>query len=296
MKKNLILGAIKGYDYDKLSPFVHSIKQTSFDGDVCFIVNGILPETKKKLEVKGVNTVEFEYRGSGALNSWSRFWPFIKPFLLNGYNPFTRFTLKKILPLQTARFLHYKDYLKANQHKYKNVLLTDVRDVYFQSDPFSQSSNNTIRFYEEFLKMEDEKLFNAEWIKVLFGDAALAEISHYKILCSGTVIGPVDEVIAFLDRLEKLLITSADVKIGGSDQGMLNYQVRKYEKGQITIEPYGHGSILTVSNIDNLIYKISEGKVFYSDGTLIPVLHQYDRSQQICSALNLLSHYKGKTV
>ena len=50
------------------------------------------------------------------------------------------------------------------------------------------------------------------------------------------------------------------------------------------------------SNIDNLIYKISEGKVFYSDGTLIPVLHQYDRSQQICSALNLLSHYKGKTV
>ena len=287
MKKNLVLGAIKGYSYEMLSPFVSSFKKVSFNDDVVLLVNGISNETKQTLAKEGVKTSEFSYRGSGALNSWSRFWPFLNPLFLNGYNPFSRFVLKKILSLQIVRFLHYKDFLIANRDKYEYVLLTDVRDVYFQSDFFQKMNDGRVQCYEEYLKIEDEKLFNSDWILKLFGQEILKKIEHNKILCSGTIVGSVENMIKFLDAFEKVLYKCKDVSVCGMDQGIFNYIIRECYLDHVVINKYGSGNVLTVSNSDKSVYNIKDNMVLYEDGSLIPILHQYDRSIEIVNVFNL---------
>src|SRR5580658_8647464 len=136
-KPNLILGAVRGYHFEPIRPFVLSLKRTSFNGDLVLLWNNLNADTLQVLERHGVKTVPFSYRGSGALNSWSRFWPVISKIVrpLNG-SGLARQILKAILPLQTSRFFHYRDYLAAHRDAYSNVLITDVRDVMFQADPF----------------------------------------------------------------------------------------------------------------------------------------------------------------
>ena len=54
-QKDLIIGAFNNYtDYDVLKPWVQSIKDTGFKGDVVLIAIGTTPELIKKLIEEGV--------------------------------------------------------------------------------------------------------------------------------------------------------------------------------------------------------------------------------------------------
>ncbi len=80
-KPNLIIGAVRSYNFEQLRPFVVSLRHTTFDGDLVLLWNDLSPETLAALKAHGVKLVYFPYRGSGALNSWSRFWPVLAPLV-----------------------------------------------------------------------------------------------------------------------------------------------------------------------------------------------------------------------
>src|SRR5256885_12437893 len=136
-KPNLVLGAVRGYSFDKLRPFVTSLKRTEFKGDLVLLWDHLSDDTLVSLRDHGVKSVYFEYWGNGPGNSRSRFWPILAPMvrMFRG-SSVARQILKRVLPLQCARFLAYYDFLSVHRSEYGSVLITDVRDVLFQSDPF----------------------------------------------------------------------------------------------------------------------------------------------------------------
>jgi hypothetical protein len=289
-KRNLVMGAVRGYNFEQLRPFVVSLKRTTFDGDLVLLWNNLDPETLAALRSNGVKLVHFSYRGSGALNSWSRFWPILAPVvrLCNG-SALARKILKSILPLQSARFIAYHDFLAAHPDEYQNVLVTDVRDVLFQADPFSGFKGGLLVFEEDGnVRLADEKMCNAKWVEKLFGPEALARIGRFPILCSGTVMGDSRAMTRYLMEFETLLCRARNVAIGGSDQGLHNYLCRFIMEPWFQVLRNGEGPILTMvptlkTGVD---FQVSgTGLVFDSNGLPVPVLHQYDRHPDLAAGL-----------
>ncbi|WP_054691805.1 hypothetical protein [Geotalea toluenoxydans] len=148
MKKNLVMGAVSGYDFSLISPFVVSLRKTGFTGDICFFASGISDRTKHYLRLLDVQVVTLPQE-----------------------EPFTG------MAISITRFMLYQAFLARQDMDYEGVMLTDVRDVVFQVDPFAFDFSGKICC---FLEAEEKRIIdcpmNCEWVRSKFGDAVLAEI------------------------------------------------------------------------------------------------------------------------
>jgi hypothetical protein len=282
-KKDLVMGAIKGYTFEQLRPFILSLQQTNFRGDICFLYYQLSEETKNQLRNHGVLLHPLVYRGNGALNSWGRFWPFIRPFasILKRFEGI-RVIMKYITPMQTSRFFGYTDFLIKHQDEYRNVLLADVRDVMFQADPFGHFNKAKVQCYEEDLTYEEDKFFNQGWVDTLFGEQVGKRFVKRKIVCVGTILGPVQAMIEFLKKFELIVLGSNNVEIIGTDQGSHNYLVREIDPESVDVVANGEGEVLTYYAPCSDTYHV-DNKGMYCDkkGNIIPVVHQYDRNKEL---------------
>ena len=162
MKKNLILGILDNYTFHQVKKFVYSIMRTGFTGDVClFLGPKTSPVTVKLLKSHGIHLEYF-----AGLDSLPAGNEAVKIFKLR--SPINYFNYRHYL---------YYDYLLRNKGKYENILLTDVRDVYFQDDPFSfkigdalycalEGPTSTIR----------DCSYNGPWMEYIYGKEVLNKI------------------------------------------------------------------------------------------------------------------------
>lgn len=282
-KKNLVIGCIRGYKYEQIKVFIESLLNSGFNGDLVMLVNNVSRETLDMFDSKGVKWKEFDFRGSGAQNSWSRFWPKLKPIVQLMPEGTKRLVMKSISDLLKARFFHVTDFLRENISVYQNVLIADVRDVFFQGDPFAQPMQK-VQGFEESGVIGQETYCNVPWIKELFGPNALDTFSDKKIICAGTIMGPVPKVIDFLAAFEKMFFKADSIITCGSDQGIYNYFIRT-QKPDIEINPYENDRVLTVSNSIDYSPAIKNNQILAQNGKVIPVIHQYDRSKEINSVV-----------
>jgi hypothetical protein len=58
--KNLILGAVKGYEFEQIKPFLISLINSGFEGDVCFLSANLSPKTTEALQEYGVHLYSFK--------------------------------------------------------------------------------------------------------------------------------------------------------------------------------------------------------------------------------------------
>ncbi|MCA9235129.1 MAG: hypothetical protein KDA44_06645 [Planctomycetales bacterium] len=287
-KVDVVLGAVFGYDFPALAPFVLSLQRGGFEGETVLLGSGLHSDTVSTLQQQGVRVEPIRYRGSGAMNSWSRFWAKLAPIVRRMPSPLARKVIKNLSCFQTARFFHYLDYLSANRSRFRNVFLTDVRDVYFQRSPFAlaPSDMHGIRVYEEdpSVPIGEETLFNAPWIRGLFGDDALNEIAHCPVICSGTILGDIDSIIDFLTAFTSLAQRARELSVVGEDQGIHNYLCRT-EFGRdrrVEVVPNGGGEVFTFVHFAGDSHSLnSDGDFTVRSGGVVPVLHQYDRVPEI---------------
>ena len=109
-QKDLIIGAFSNYkDYDVLKPWVQSIKDTDFNGDIVLIAIDTSPELIARLEAEGVKVLPYAKQNN--------------------------------MMIHMLRFVYIYDYLSKNEKEYRYVITTDVRDVVFQSNPFGLLDN-----------------------------------------------------------------------------------------------------------------------------------------------------------
>ena len=110
-QKDLIIGGCTNYGINQLKPWVISVNETMPDAAKVMCVGNASTETREWLQSNGFTLVDM---------------PNVN------------------IPVHVLRFLSIYDYLKNNWEKYRYVVTTDVKDVYFQHSPFEWMENNFI--------------------------------------------------------------------------------------------------------------------------------------------------------
>ena len=106
MNKNLIIGGFTNYGINQLKPWVLSAKEVAGDNtDVVLVYGNTSKETLDWLAEQGVKL-------------------------------FPMAQVDRSVPVHVLRFLSIYEYLRKNWAQYEYVVTTDVKDVYFQDDPF----------------------------------------------------------------------------------------------------------------------------------------------------------------
>ena len=59
-ERNLLLSAVRSYDYSCLEPFLTSLDKVGYKGEICFFVDDVTDDTIQKLRERGVVVIPFK--------------------------------------------------------------------------------------------------------------------------------------------------------------------------------------------------------------------------------------------
>ena len=188
--------------------------------------------------------------------------------------------------IQTMRYKLFSDFLKKNS--YKNIFLCDSRDIYFQSDPFNYEYSPTINFFSEDRLIKDCKI-NSNWINKTYGEVILNDLKNKEIICTGTVLANLENMIKYLDemslmakkypykkRLKYLLTFRRDKNGRGCDQAYGAYLVHKNYFQNFKIHSNSFGPIATVYYLKNINFN-KDSNLVNEKNQPYNVVHQYDK-------------------
>ncbi len=281
MKKCLILGMASGYDHGQVRPFVTSLERTGFKGDLVLFVSKISGETAAFLRGHGARLVRVEDERahledfSGKLN--------VQPG-----------DISRDLSPCNMRYILYYSYLSRHGKKYSRVMLADVRDVFFQRDPFDFDSGGGLCCFLEdrCVTIGSEKL-NSKWMRTAFGKDMLSKMGGNCIACSGVTIGTVPSMIEYLERMSTYLAKTESEK--GIDQAVHNFLVYNDMLPDLRIFENGSGPVLNLDHTRRISFN-EDGCVVNGEGDIINVIHQYDRHPGLVSLFGrILSTERGLT-
>lgn len=300
--KNLILGLVKGYSFDKIKPFLISLKKSGFQGDVCFFAADLSPETMAAIQEYGVKLQSFKewYFKLPLIKEGKFIWKKIYFYhrLVNIY-PINRLNSRLVKALTAAkpnsyaaksnlvvkfvdimgiRYPLYYLYLLEHGQHYENVMITDVRDVLFQRDPFDfDIGDNLCCFFEEEGKTLRTGDANAVWLRDGFGPHVLDAIGDRKISCAGTTIGSRSAMMQYLEGMIDNMI-ELKCHMWGIDQGVHNYILHSGLVENVKFYENYRGPVLTMHfSKDEKLRFDNNGYIINDDGSVVNVLHQYDR-------------------
>jgi hypothetical protein len=244
MSKNLVLGAAFGYDIEKVKPFVLSLRR-HYDGIVVFVVDNVSDSLASFYEEHNIYT----YVPDSPVN--------------RGYG-------------NVDRFRYYLDCLE-NFEDVDNVMLSDIRDVIFQSNPFAEYPKHDIELFAE-PEVFGKCSHNGPWYNGLYGAEQLDKIKDEHVLCAGTTLGKFDTIVQYITILieEIVKLEDAGKAHGTCDQAVHNHIVYTGRFADYRINQNGEGLVSTMHHSKTLTFD-RQGRMLNNDGNPTPVVHQYDR-------------------
>ena len=313
--RDLILGAAIGYKSSHVRVFAQSLARSGYQGRTLLITGDLPEEEVRQMKAWGLETLPVS-RFPGAFSrgvALKLMSPRATPF--RGWYPGIRFLpctsrFKNRLISRIGvhyhhtmcnRYMLYWDYLDQ-QPEVERVMLTDVRDVYFQSDLFGERWGEGVNVSLEDGRgsigagefgITDTKYdhvtargrpmrgVNASWIRRLYGDDVLEAVADNPISCAGVTFGNRGPLMAYLQAMIRE-IAKLTVRIAGGqgyDQGIHNVVLRTGRVQAATVHENGVGPVYTVHSVpDAEIPLDSRNQVLRGDGRPVAVVHQYDRS------------------
>lgn len=250
---DLVLGYATGYDAAMIAPFVRSLRAV-FTGTVALIVDD-RPDVLELLAEHGVEAIH--------------------PESMEGWEPH---------PVM-ARFAAYARLLDRWPNAV-DVLITDVRDVVFQAEPFGPPPRRLEVFIENEHGVLRDHAFNMKHMKALVGDEMAATLEDKPCICVGTVMGPRDEIARFC-RMVLMLAAIPRSEIGGAfgaDQAACNLAVHM-DLVRARIVP-NFGRVATLGMTDGKTLSFRDGQVINPDGSISPIVHQHDRHAHLDQAIH----------
>jgi hypothetical protein len=242
MMMNLILGTAVGYDIAALQPFVSSLIRSNYKGRIVLFVDDLNNNAAEYLCKQQIEIIPFEATG---------------------------------FPIYIRRFFLYKGFLEE-QHDIGQVMLTDVRDVIFQDDPFTFCDTDNLYCFEEDSTVPLLKCpVNTAWILQAYGIQGLDAIGDNSIICAGVTVGSYKNIRQYLERFCKELLKLPPV--WGIDQAAHNFLIRSGIIGNNVVCANDSGPVYTLALVKPGSIKIDE-KGFIVNGAGVPcIVHQYDR-------------------
>lgn len=280
--KDLLFGASDMYTWEQLKPWVKSIRDSGFDGDVALVIY--------RGDAEDIASACMDYDVS-VFTADSDMWG--RPIQHNAGNRDTQ--------CHQMRFWHLYQYLIAKDAEcYRYVICTDTRDVIFQRNP---SEFLTRQFYSgpvinilapsEGLTYENEP-WGASNMRDGFGPYMWEEAKDYKIFNVGTIAGTSEA----MRDLALLLYTMGEGRFIPNDQSGFNILVNgSIIKPQKVPHDDGWacqcGVMLDPEKINRFRPYLlcpepttdDEGFVYTSTGELFTIVHQYDRVPAIADKI-----------
>lgn len=185
-------------------------------------------------------------------------------------------------PIYIFNYRHflYRDYLLKHGQRFRNVLLSDVKDVVFQDDPFSSDLGSRLHVAMESTRIPiGECAYTSEWILAGYGETVFDELKENELSCAGTVLGPVGAVERYLDAMLDQIRTMRDA-FHCADQAAHNIMLHR---GQLepAVRLYNfHGPVATVGT-ETQFRRNARGQLVNEDGSVIAIVHQYDRHPKL---------------
>ena len=270
--KDMVIGFITGYSFDKIKPWVNSLDRSGFTGTKAMICYNISYSVAEELTKRGYTIFAFKKNDATKMLEY-----------------------KEDFSIMVDRFLHLWYFLNRLKGQYRYIITTDVKDVVFQSNPSLWLEKNLgdkkINAACESMHYKDEDWGTHNLLKS-FGPVIHEAYKDNLIFNAGVISGDFDTMLdVFLNIY--MLCQGTDKHIeggGGPDQaawnillGMKTYHdvARKTmsEEGWAaqlgTTGPqiagkYGH---LLVEKPPVLEYNT----VCTSAGEPFSIVHQYDR-------------------
>lgn len=246
-----VLGYAVGYDVAEVAPFVRSLRAV-FSGQIILVVDR-KPTLLAWLAAHDVEAVIAADR----LLHW-------KPHPV------------------VARFAVYAQFLQGRP-EIRQAVITDVRDVVFQSDPFKDTSD-ALQF---FIEAEDRPLsdhaFNLKHLQALFGEGMARDLGRRPCVCVGVVAGPAEDILRFC-RAVLLLCAIPRSSVGGAfgaDQAACNVIAHLNLVGGEIRQNYGRVATIGLTAPERL--GLQDGLILNPDGDASPIVHQYDRIPRLAA-------------
>jgi len=164
--RDLIMG-LGNMPFALVEKFLASLFNIGYRGDVCLFFHDIDLETLRALRAYGV-------------------------IVVNG-----RSFVRSERNLLSSRFLMYLEFLSRQHDRYDRVMLTDIRDVVFQSDPFAGLGDVSIIFAREPVLIRECPI-NTAWVRDAYGEAVYDNIKDYWASCAGTTVGTTSGILEYL--------------------------------------------------------------------------------------------------
>ena len=259
--KDLILGIVEGYHFHQIRCFLATLRQTDFSGHLCLFAGpGISRATIVKMRGYGAEVIEYGRRF---------------PFISDPHPDAPNWLPARIYIFNYRHFL-YLDYLLKHPGEFRTVLLTDVKDVVFQRDPFGFAVPNQLCVAMESLEIPVGKCScTPDWIVAGYGREALERVKDKELSCAGTVLGPEPAVRAYLQAILQQVQQMRDA-FECADQAAHNLMLHDGQLGPVTRFHNFEGPIATVGTEDK--FAISDaGDILNKDGSAVAIVHQYDR-------------------
>ena len=254
-KKNLIIGGFTNYGINQLKPWVLSAKEVAgINDDVVLVTGNTTKETVEWLEGQYVKIVP----------------------MLDVPN----------VPIHVLRFLSIYDYLHKHWQEYEYVITTDVKDVYFQTDPFETLIGHKLIIASEGLKYKDEPWGNENLFQA-YGPYVYEQFKNNEIFNVGTFGGQSEYV---KDMVFHIFTNGINRPIPIVDQAVYNVLINTQPFKDIV--SYTHdwaaelGTVMDPSKIEQFRPNLLFSEPIWKDNqvmippmaiTPFPIVHQYDR-------------------
>ena len=212
---------------------------------------------------------------------------------------------------RTAQTIRYELYWIWSEHYNPNswMLLIDARDTIFQETPFGRvprsseedvkSQGGTLIFFGENADATSlgKSKYNRRWLSLAYGDGVADAFYNKPTICSGSTMGEQASIESYL-RAEVAESDESKTVIFGADQGFHNYlyysnkMANSFAISKILVQDQGLGIVNNMGALrDKELSEWGNGKMVEKtdtaitihnwDGTISPVVHQYDRHKPL---------------
>jgi len=283
---DLVLATAYGYKFEAVEPFLASLKATGFDGKTVFLVGGKTdPTTLARFREENIETIRIFYPWREIRNPMYKYWRRARAALRFVHKPALQSAIAMgFQNISVLRYHYYRKYLAARPGYFRNVFLSDVRDVVFQDSPFRFVQPEKVSVY-----LEEPPLtlgtchINSRWLKEGFGQHTLDSLSSLPIACSGTILADTSTMLTYLDAFAGLYAKMLSPYYIGLDQAMHNILVHGELRDRCVFFPNRESEILTMGRMprDEIFSFDKESRIINSCGMPYAVLHQFDRHDSI---------------
>lgn len=271
--KDIVIGAITGYSFDKIEPWVNSLDRSGFDGVKAMLCYNIDYSVAEELVKRGYMILAL---GQDETNK--------------------KLVYNKDFNIVVERFLHLWYFLRKLQGDYRYVITTDVKDVVFQTNPSTWLEQNMgdkkINVACESIRYRDEEWGNHNLFKS-FGPMIYEANKDNLIFNAGTLSGEFKTITdLFLNIYQWCNTTTHYIEGGGGpDQAALNILLNMHPYKDVTrfsMSEEGWAAQLGTTGPQiagkygaKLVEKspiLVDNTVCTSEGNPFALVHQYDRT------------------